>query len=586
MLLYKLLLQSDIPETRPLFYHASADMFLREDGLHFGTKSTVSFDSFFNCFSYTKYREYCSLKTVILSLRGKGTFRLELFLKKKNGKSTLLRNFTFNDNFRTEIPLSGLPKDGYLYFTLTAGGGAVFYAGSYETEDIAPSTVKIGIVICTYKRENFVKANLRRITDGLDRSPELKDSLHVFIVDNAKTLDLPANEVYTVLPNPNLGGSGGFTRGIMTVCDDPSFTHFLLMDDDICFEFGTVERTIALLQALSGKYADASVGGAMLYLDRPTIQHEFGGTFTGVRYVARNSGLDLSLPNNLTINEFPKTPVNYNAWWYCCMPVTTVEKYGLPMPFFIKGDDAEYGIRCINDLILMNGIAVWHQDFSYKYNPSLEYYSHRNSKTVSAIHFRTPSPLIAYHFLYSVFSQLTQKRYFCAELILQAYKDLLKGFRFWLDTDMEKLNAEVMGKTPKRLSAAELKEELDLPVTADFSTMIPCRRSHQKNIFRTAILATENFLPACFFRNAFATTDANKNIARTAFLRKTVLLYDKSNDSGYICRLDVSRRKKIKKETVRLFFKILIKFPGLRKEYSTCYRLISSPETWAKKFDV
>lgn len=55
------------------------------------------------------------------------------------------------------------------------------------------------------------------------------------------------------------------------------------------------------------------------------------------------------------------------------------------MPFFIKGDDVEYGMRAAEELILMSGIAVWHQDFAGKYTGILEYYIKRNLAIVSSL---------------------------------------------------------------------------------------------------------------------------------------------------------------------------------------------------------
>ena len=46
-----------------------------------------------------------------------------------------------------------------------------------------------------------------------------------------------------------------------------------------------------------------------------------------------------------------------------------VEKVGLPLPVFIRGDDVEYGLRLYMrgvDTIVMPGIAVWHEPFYLK----------------------------------------------------------------------------------------------------------------------------------------------------------------------------------------------------------------------------
>lgn len=39
----------------------------------------------------------------------------------------------------------------------------------------------------------------------------------------------------------------------------------------------------------------------------------------------------------------------YAGWWLCCIPVPVLHELGLPLPFFIKGDDVEQHIQ-IRDL--------------------------------------------------------------------------------------------------------------------------------------------------------------------------------------------------------------------------------------------
>lgn len=114
----------------------------------------------------------------------------------------------FTDSYTVRLDISELPDKGYLYFTLTAESEAELTGGSYLADTNNDNPVKIGLVICTYKRETFVKNNLKRLLAGIAAEPEWGNVLHVFVIDNAKTLELPENEYYTVVPNKNLGGSG------------------------------------------------------------------------------------------------------------------------------------------------------------------------------------------------------------------------------------------------------------------------------------------------------------------------------------------------------------------------------------------
>ena len=581
MKLFNLLFGCELEGTEKLFYQGGAAYDAERKSLRFQAGETASFETYFNLFSYAKYRKYCGIQNANVRFEGTGSFLAEFFCRTQSGNTLPLQTVKFTDSYTVRLDISELPDKGYLYFTLTAESEAELTGGSYLADTNNDNPVKIGLVICTYKRETFVKNNLKRLLAGIAAEPEWGNVLHVFVIDNAKTLELPENEYYTVVPNKNLGGSGGFTRGITEVCKDPSFTHFLLMDDDIHFEFETLKRTAYLLRALSDEYRSATVGGSMLYLDKPTVQHEFGGYFTGLQYIARNSLLDMTETDNLIENEDPPK-ANYNAWWYTCMPTDTMQKYSLPLPLFIKGDDVEYGIRCIDQLILMSGLSIWHQDFSLKYNAALEYYGKRNELILAAIHFNAGRWNLSVKLLYMVFIQLVLKRYYCAELILDAYRDYFKGYQFLIDTDMTQRNTEIMARQPKFYS----KDELENTYSLDLNTVVEKKtvKKKRRNIFRFILLTMESFLPAFLFKKQPIAANANSNRAAPLFLRKTSVHYDPYREQGYVCELDTKSRRKIRSETFKMLFFILFHQKKTRKEYQRHYLETCSLEEWNRKF--
>ena len=116
----------------------------------------------------------------------------------------------------------------------------------------------------------------------------------MFVIDNGRTLDAEAlsDEGVTVLPNPNVGGSGGFARGMMEAMKhDENFTHVLLMDDDVSISTESLRRTFNLLSLATGKYKNAFINGAMLVAEEPNRQ------FEDVSYVV-NSGAYASVKSN------------------------------------------------------------------------------------------------------------------------------------------------------------------------------------------------------------------------------------------------------------------------------------------------
>ena len=548
------------------------------DVLRLRTGETADFGTYFNLLPYPQYRKYCDAKKFTLVLEGKGNYRTEIYLRHKDGTKSLLSSHVCNGGCFTETDCSSAEEGGYLYFTISAEEDCILTGGAWLAAKEEENRVKIGMIICTYRREGFVSANIARIAAAMEKSSVWKERMHVFIVDNAQSLKLEESDFYTVIPNRNLGGSGGFARGMYELDKDPSFTHFLLMDDDINFDFATVERTYHLLCALTKEHKNASVGGAMLVLERPNEQYEFGGKYDGLRFRLINSGLDMRKTSSLIKNQNAAKP-DYNAWWYCCMPTSSVKKFGLPMPFFIKGDDVEYGMRAAEEMILMSGIAVWHQDFAGKYTGILEYYIKRNLAVVSLLWCGGGGFKSAVRFVYFMFKNLLLKNYNCVQVIYEAYEDFMKGPAFFLENDSEEVNDRIR-RFAQSISSAEDVEAL-FGGKPDVKVRKPDKK---REFFRCLFLAVENYLPSFMFSKKPAATDMGNPSAADCFMKKTIVHYNKDTGRGIILTLDVKRRREMRRKTYKVFFGILFKYGEMKKTYRAGKEKMYSRENWERMF--
>ena len=177
----------------------------------------------------------------------------------------------------------------------------------------------------------------------------------------------------------NFGGSGGFTRGIIENLKTKINDYVLLMDDDIDLDTSVLERTYGLLCGLKDDYKESFLSGAMLRMHTPYIQHENTAYWRKIRL--HSFGKDWNLTDNQVLinnEKIPDIDNQYGAWWYCCIPLERIEKIGLPLPIFIKGDDMEYGIRNNRKILHLNGIGVWHEAFENKSSVLTNYLSDRN----------------------------------------------------------------------------------------------------------------------------------------------------------------------------------------------------------------
>ena len=81
----------------------------------------------------------------------------------------------------------------------------------------------------------------------------------------------------------------------------------------------------------------------------------------------------------------PATP----GWWMCLMPVAVLREVGLSLPFFIKWDDAEYGLRARAHgvpTVSLPGAAVWHVPWTDKDDAvDWQAYYHARNRVVAAL---------------------------------------------------------------------------------------------------------------------------------------------------------------------------------------------------------
>ena len=433
--------------------------------LHKG--ASIHFDTYFNSFSVEKWFKYTNIYDIKLTLKIKGNVRIELYRKEKVGlniEQEYVQETICQTEEISEITLNfaTISQNGIYAFSIIGEKGTSEFFGGYYSADISSTKVrkiKLAINICTFNREKIVEKNLQL----LKSRSELFNSVEVFITDNAGTLDtdkLDAEKIH-VYRNKNVGGTGGFTRGLMeinTIREEKGITHVLLMDDDVIIDPEVIFRTINILSCVKEQYYEAFLGGAMLRLDQRNIQIESGALWNGGDICSLKNGLDLIDVAACLFNEFEEQP-QFNAWWYCVFPLDIVTDTNLPVPIFIRGDDVEYGLRNMKYLILMNGICVWHEPFEKKYSSFLFYYILRNKLIVNSLHGIAMKRQQLIKLLEKqVMEQVRLYRYKNANLLMEGVEDFLKGVKWLANQDGEDLHKKVVNSGYKLQYLEELEE--------------------------------------------------------------------------------------------------------------------------------
>ncbi len=329
---------------------------------------------------------------------------------------------------------------GLLFLEVSAhhGGKARFIEASWHAAEAAPPC-RLAAVVCTFNRE----AALGDLLAAVVADPEAAASISRLIVVNQGSGGLrehPAvsaaarrlGERLQVIEQGNFGGAGGFTRGMIEAlgadADLPDFTHVMLLDDDVVLEADTLVRMSAFLSLAR---ENVVLGGHMLDSVQPMRLYEGGAIFDERRWFVQPIQHDLDITRTDVLAELAALPaMHYNGWWCFALSLDVLRRVGLPLPCFIRGDDAEFGTRLYHhdiSTVSLPGAAVWHEPFYLKLGGWQLYYETRNLLTLGALHCHVSSAGMVRRQLRHLLLHLLTYRYYSSALILRGIEDFLRG---------------------------------------------------------------------------------------------------------------------------------------------------------------
>jgi GT2 family glycosyltransferase len=345
---------------------------LADGKLRFTPGSGAHFDTFFNALTVGTWKTKCKIDELHFRLRGKGRFAVRFGLRRRGFSQRWLADseasLVDGVDIRIELPFWAELEDGLLYVSVTAFEAGEICAAAFATDAAPLQDVKLGIVITHFSRKQRVLPAIARIRANLLADESYRGRIELVVVDNSRDIDPADAKGVTLIPNRNLGGSGGFTRGLMHLEDEGSFTHCLFMDDDASCEIESIRRAYALLSYARSN--DMAVAGSLLRELEPNRTHEIGAIFDGA-YRPLKGGLDACRVHDLLLMEKYDPRINYGGWWFFAFSLDYFSKY--PFPFFVRGDDVLFSLVNRFDLVTMNGISCWGEDFWYKESPLTRY---------------------------------------------------------------------------------------------------------------------------------------------------------------------------------------------------------------------
>lgn len=419
----------------------------------------VSFATYFNAFPASYWRRWTTVSSVQLKVVTEGIGSVIIFRSNARGVPQRLQSIRVSgrQDIELELPLEMFGDGGWYWFEMVAGDSELtLISASWHTghEPVIATGEATTIQITTMNKPDFCIANARILAANPHALRSVKE---ILVVDQGtkKVRDEPGfeevqqllGEKLRVVEQDNLGGSGGFSRGMAEAVGNGS-EFVLLLDDDVLVEPDSIERIIAFAR-FSRK--PTIVGGHMFDLYSRTTLHTFGEVVDPYRLSWVSPDTDVEYRHDFRQRNLRQTPwmhrrvdVDFNGWWMCLIPTAVIREIGLSLPLFIKWDDAEYSLRAKEagfPTVSLPGAALWHVSWIDK-DDSLgwqAYFHERNRLIAALIHSPFPKGgrVLRESFQNNV-KHLISMQYFAQEARIMALRDVLRG--------PEQLHAELRSK--------------------------------------------------------------------------------------------------------------------------------------------
>jgi GT2 family glycosyltransferase len=557
-----------------------------DEGVVLGPHASVTFDTSFGVFAAGRWRRLTSVNDLGVRVRASGVGIAEV-VSVTGGVETVVASASLprGEGSPTSILLS-IPNlqsssDGTYFVRVAAHDGEVcMTGGEWVTKDAPAHDVRLSLSITTFNRQQYVTKTVVNVLNLIATTESLRDRVRVLVVDNARNIsfDASADAPLQVIENGNLGGAGGFARGLIELRKQGWATHVLFMDDDITLEPEALIRTVSLFAYASDPRL--CVHGAMLSEERPWMQFEAGSeySFRSI-YPLQAIGREDDLRDRaIAVADAPEIPFDYTAWWYTAFPITITADN--PLPVFVRGDDVAFGLMHTGKhSVTLNGVIVWHADFGLKNNPSSLYYEARNLAMIDTLVFDSHRWWnLAYRFASFGFRNLFSMRYASTEYMLKGLYAFLDGPKAWATIDHSALHDEL------RVCAEEKPGPL-LPDLAAIAPRLPRHKLLRVGGFVFALLVLGGALiPKRLRLGGHGVAPIDARAVGVATLRNRVLYRHDRLDEGYVVERDNARFFRLLRETTAAVFAIARNYKRLKREYRAAYPEMVSTEAWEARF--
>ncbi len=588
---------------------------------------TLNSDGYYNRLHAGYWARWTSLKAVEVRVGGQGQARVVIRRSTAGGIETTVRVLEGDlaQGLSCEVQLAPSAAGGCIWLEIEALEDVVLVSDAgFWGSTARQLDLRTDVAVCTYNRPQDVLSLLK----SLDRDVECAAVInHVWVIDNGDQSfkDLPGGSEAAAalgdrlshLHQPNLGGSGGFSRGLFEASYHGDAPSVLLLDDDVVIEPEGLRRAVIFSQMADRPLV---VGGPMLNRADPTELHSSAEWVDTKKMIWGPAPGGEEAVDLVTERQDEILDVGFNAWWSCLIPTEAVRKVGLGMPFFIKYDDVEYGYRLARagyPTVTLPGSAVWHEPWTLKDDAIdwTNYFHTRNRLVFSAlmsaglpdeIRKKRVAAVTRHILLRDVLRNVLRRAYATAAGADLAMQDFLRG----PDALREPLQDTVNRVRQARSGFPDSQMGIPSGGQGDRPTTVRKKRPYTKIGIPRATLSEFGFtvpriplpIPPSWVEkieaDAWRIWELPSRTAEVAELPKSSDHYWGLVDvpDAWVATVDgakTSRRTRtpaLARELMRTTWEtarqVKEEFPRLCDEYAAEYENLTSPQTWAKQFGI
>ncbi|MDU8924663.1 glycosyltransferase [Pasteurellaceae bacterium LIM206] len=558
----------------------------------YDSESEINFLGVFNAFPAEHFRLHTNAIQVYLRINVSGKVDKLVISKLTQWSDT--HEFEISDiKSGKELILGPFPLETGIKrysFSLTTRDEFTLHHAEWLVDDDIVTKKSVDISITTFKKEKYVITNVNALNSY---KPISNLDYRVLVIDNGSTLkenEFNPSDHLKLISQANLGGTGGFMRGLMEAKESKT-DYILFMDDDILLSPEVIYRAIAIAQISRSHRA---FGGMMFHYTKKDKIHEQGGRLPWkVKdfFRAINSGdfLDKELRENSKYDLlYSEGNPDFSGWWFYMAEVINTPI--LPN-FFYKWDDIcsslylqKHGIK----LSIFPTIFVWHEDFDIKRHMYMPDYLSMRNEVFSFAFLNIPEKQMKISFnrtFLVVLRDILMWDYSRAELRIKALQDVLDYRRILSPEFVITGNGTYPVNLGREYTPSMQGITNDIDVYFEKEQSIYQRGFANKRLVRLTISVLKLFLPwkRDTLKNGkiplLSMTNGNFPII---YPYKKYYLYNPDSDIGYYCEYSFSK-------TISLLLNLRATLKKVEREYPNIMSYMKSATFdqtyWSKIFN-